>query len=104
MNVVVLTGYLGKAPKVQKAKEGREYVKLRLAVNGEKKTVWIDVVAFDKLAKQVATLSKGQKVTVFGQLENSKQNRLVVIARKVEFLRPKKEAVLEVPADDDLPF
>jgi len=103
MNIVVLTGYLGKAPKVQKAKEGREYVKLRLAVNGGK-TVWIDVVAFDKLAEQASVLQKGQKVTVLGRLENSKQNRLVVIAREIEFLKPKNKAVLEVPADDDLPF
>jgi len=103
MNIVVLTGYLGKAPKIQKTKEGQAYVRLRLAVNGGK-TVWIDVVAFDKLAEQASKLEKGQKVTVLGRLENNRQNRLVVIAREIEFLKPKGKAVLEVPADDDLPF
>ena len=103
MNIVVLTGYLGKAPKIQKTKEGQAYVRLRLAVNGGK-TTWVDVVAFEKLAKQVSDLQKGQKITVLGRLENNKQNRLIVIAREIEFLKPKKEVAPEITTDDDLPF
>lgn len=107
MNLVVLTGYLGRDPELREA-NGRKYVRLRLGANGGK-TAWVDVVAFDRLAEQCAGLKKGQKVAVLGRLENDRRGRLAVIAREVEFVRPKKEkeeAPPEEPEipDDDLPF
>lgn len=108
MNVVLLTGNLGRDPEVTTGGGGTR-CRLRLAVDrtymsgGKRKsaTDWIDVVVWGKQAETCHKyLSKGRLVQVQGELrtrsfEHKGQKRSVteVVADKVDFLdRPSTQA------------
>jgi single-strand DNA-binding protein len=77
VNRVTLVGNLGKDPELKRTAEGMSIAHLSIATNGFRKnggwvevTEWHNVVAWDKLAEQVATrLKKGSKVYVEGRLQ-----------------------------------
>lgn len=91
MNIVILSGNLGKDPEIGKSKT-KKYVRFRLAVNrngGSNDPLWLTVVAFDELADAVAEkLKKGQKVAIKGRLEQDKQGRFGIVAHEIEFFPP----------------
>jgi single-strand DNA-binding protein len=101
MNSITLTGRLTADPEVKSTSQKREVVQFRLAVGrrrsrGEDRgAVFVDVVAFDGLAKSVAEyLTGGRKVAVAGRLEldewetdaGERRQRHKVVADQVEFL------------------
>ena len=104
MNSVTLTGYLGNAPKLG-GDTDTTYASFSLALStrykkndgstGER-TDWVQVVAFDALAKTLAALGKGDLVGVVGRLRTNTwekdgvpHSRVEVVALSVEFLRLK---------------
>ena len=130
MNVVILTGNLGRDPEVRYTTEGVAVAQFPLAVNftrgDRKRTDWVNVVCFRKQAEVVAEhLAKGSRVGVEGSLrtrtwtdsEGNRRKVVEVVARRVEFLGRKAEPTgepEEVPpppengdvpdAGDDIPF
>lgn len=76
LNQTVLTGNLGEDPKVSFTGEGKPVANFSLAfkssLNG-KKTSWIRVVCFNKLATIVESyLHKGAKIGLIGILDQNK--------------------------------
>ena len=131
MNVVILTGNLGRDPEVRYTTGGVAVAQFPLAVNftrgDRKRTDWVNVVCFRKQAEVVAEhLAKGSRVGVEGSLrtrtwtdsEGTRRKVVEVVARRVEFLGRKAEPTAEpeevppppengdVPEadDDDIPF
>jgi single-strand DNA-binding protein len=123
MNQVLLTGHLGKAPKVGE-KNGREFAMFSLATkevwkdkNGElqEHTDWHWIVVFNGQVQGVRTLKAGDRVLVEGQLRYYQRERdgveytaCQVLARRVEFQKLKGRGEQQ-PAEpeidlDDIPF
>lgn len=119
MNVTLLQGRPTRDPEISKSDSGKVYCRIRLAVdrayrgkNAPKKTDYITVVFFNKLA-QVAynNLAKGALCTVLGRIETdsyidkvgNKRETFSVIADKLsihEWLR-KHRPLEELDADFD---
>lgn len=130
MNRTILIGRLTKNPELRKSQSGNSIVNFSLAVdngkdkNGEKTTLFIDVVCFNLIADNVAKYTrKGTLVGVDGRLnqrsyeskDGRKVNVIEVYADSVQFLETKKvkEEVEEEDEevsptnddiDSDLPF
>jgi single-strand DNA-binding protein len=123
MNLVIVTGRLGKDPELRHTGNGKAVANFSLAVDsgsGEnKKTEWVNCVAWEGLA--VAShggLKKGDKTTVTGRLQTRKwqdkegKDRFTteVIAFSVGFPEApsgKRTDAPETPyqpADEDIPF
>ena len=101
LNSVQLIGHLGKAPEIRVI-NNTTLAYLSIGSNRtwfsdgeETKTVtWVDVVAFNGLAKSLACLSKGDQVAVSGRLNNKtdrdgKIRGLEVVAGQIDFLKVK---------------
>jgi len=104
MNNVTLTGHLGNAPALG-GEDGTSYARFSLAVSarykkedGERaeRTDWLQVVAFDGVARSIADLGKGDFVGVVGRLRSNTWEKggvtrttVEVLAQNVEFLRLK---------------
>jgi single-strand DNA-binding protein len=132
INLVVLTGYLGAAPKIGESKDGVAYAHFSLATNfswkdgrGDKheRTDWHRIVAFNGLAKSLARLGTGDQVTVEGRLKTDvyekdgvRHTSVEVVANKVQFMNlkgkgtdsaiaaPAEMEPVGAPEDDDIPF
>ena len=126
-------GNLGKDPELRYTQSGKAVVSFSIAitdkVNGEDRTEWVNIVAWQKLAEICSEyLEKGKKVYIQGRLqtrsyEDRDGNRRYiteVVAYSMEMLSPKSEAKRQEPrrqepshqepsqdttwADDDIPF
>ena len=97
MNNVQLIGRLTRDPELRSTKSGKQVANMRIAVSRrdrEAAPVYVDVVAFDKLAEVAAEhLVKGRQVAISGRLdyqewehEGSKRSKHEVIASEVDFL------------------
>lgn len=98
MNIVLLTGRIGKEPELKSTNSGKSVTSFSLAVDdgyGEKKkTYWFQIEAWDKTAEAINRLSgKGKKILIEGRLSEDvwEQNgetkhRTKVIANRVEIL------------------
>lgn len=103
MNVVVISGGLGKDPELRSTQGGSTILSFSVAVSDRKKngqtgeweeiTHWVDVCMFGKRAESLSRiLRKGMKVVVSGRLSQSrwedkngnKRSKLEVIANDVE--------------------
>jgi len=117
MNHITLIGRLTRDPESRSLPSGKSVANMRLAVprrDREAAPVYVDVVAFDKLADLCAEhLHKGRQVAVGGRLEyseweaqdGSKRSRHDVIANDVEFLSKAmaaEEAGSGEQGDDDI--
>jgi len=97
LNSVVLAGNLGNDPEVHFNSEGEAIASFNLAFRaGKKKTGWIRVTAFSKLAEITEKhLHKGAKIAVSGVLEYSqwetnegvKRNTIQMFANNLEFIK-----------------
>lgn len=97
-NLVVLTGRLGKDPELKTTNSGKSVTSFGVALDegyGEKKkTIWVNVEAWDKTAEAINRLSgKGKRVTVRGRLSEDvweqngeKKSRFKVVAQDVDIL------------------
>lgn len=131
MNRIILIGRLTRDPELRYVPSGQPVASFTLAVDrpftnqaGERETDFIDVVAWRKLADQVAQhLTKGRLVAVEGRLqirsyetqEGQKRKVAEVVADAVRFLDRKAAPVAagavaaaeegeEFGAADDVPF
>lgn len=118
MNIVIVSGNLGRDPESRVTTNGKKVVNFSLAVNdgyGEnRKTYWFDVVSWDKTADSVESyLSKGSKVLVEGRLQvrtYEKDGKTIykteIVAYRVEFLDPaeRRETVPADESDEASPF
>ena len=97
LNTCVLTGNLGADPEVFYDSEGQPIATFNLAFRAtKKKTCWIKVTAFQRLAQIVEKhLHKGAKVAVSGVLDHSqwetnegtKRSAIQMIANNIEFIK-----------------
>jgi len=131
LNRIILIGRLTRDPELRYVPSGQPVASFTLAVDrpftnqaGERETDFIDVVAWRKLADQVAQhLTKGRLVAVEGRLqirsyetqEGQKRKVAEVVADSVRFLDRKAAPVAagavaaadegeEFGAADDVPF
>ena len=114
LNRFILQGRIVFEPKLQSAKE-TSYTNFRIAWNskfkdseGNKKTYFFNVTAFNKTAEFVSKyFKKGEMILIDGQLkDNDKKTEL--IANEVFFCSAKtenqKSNQTSISEDDDLPF
>ena len=116
LNQCVLTGNLGADPEVFYNPEGNPVTSFNIAFqSSRKKTGWIKVVCFQKLAEIASTyLHKGARIAVIGVLDHHKwtneegQNRSTfqLIANTVEFIKTDGRGFKEgeAPNDESVPF
>ena len=126
MNLVMLIGNLSRDPETRVTPSGKSMCNFSIAVgrkfkdrSGEKITDFFDIVAFGQLADNCAKyLSKGKKVSIVGELQNSKYEKngetrykTGVVANEVEFLTPRGNSAQQnveldgfVDTDEPLPF
>jgi single-strand DNA-binding protein len=119
LNQTVITGNLGDDPKVFYSPEGNPVTSFNIAFqSGKKKTCWIKVVTFHKLAEICSQcLHKGARIAIIGILDQNKwvsedgQNRSTfqIIGNTIEFIKTDgrgfKEGESDVEAiNDKVPF
>ena len=109
MNTIQLIGRLTADPELRSLANDKSVANMRLAVarrDREAAPVYVDVVAFDKLAGLCAQhLEKGRQVAVNGRLEYSewetedasKRSKHEIVANDVEFLSKAK-----APTEDNV--
>lgn len=109
MNRWTGTGRLGKDVELRYTQSGKAFATFSLAVDdgyGEnKKTYWLSVVVWDKLAERCANaLRKGSKVLVEGKLttrtyekDGKKNTAWDIVGFSVEFLDPKQQGQVQFP-------
>ncbi len=114
LNQVVLTGNLGGDPEVFYSSEGTPVATFNIAFHsGKKKTGWIKVVSFNKLAEVVSKyLHKGARIGVIGTLDHHKwetdeglqRSTFQLIANTLEFIKTDGRGFEEGKTEDDIPF
>lgn len=130
---VTVVGVLGKDPELRSSASGKKIATFSVAVDqgfgDNKKTEWVNIVCFDKLADlSERFLKKGKQVALSGTLQTSswddkqtgqKRYRTEIIARDLTFMdsgsrntsqtpAPRQQAApaprASAPANDDNPF
>ncbi len=119
MNICILTGNLGADPESKYAQDDLHVASFSIAFQfGQKKTGWIKVTCFKKLADSAAKyLHKGAKVAIIGELQQDKwttetgEQKMTykLIARNLEFIKTDGRGFEngngeQPPSDDDIPF
>ena len=115
LNQSVLTGNLGADPDVFYNPEGNPVTSFNLAFqSSKKKTGWIKIVCFQKLAEIASTyLHKGARIAVIGTLDQHKwegddgqtRSMFQVIANSIEFIKTDGRGFKEGEGSiDDVPF
>lgn len=126
MNLVILTGRLGKDPEIRHLQGGKSVANFSLATSaGKDQTDWHNIVCWEKVADNVSKYcSKGDQITVQGELKTRTWEKdgvtkyaTEVVAYKIEFLgKANPETKKPDPSDyeptdatvvdekDDLPF
>lgn len=115
LNQCTLTGNLGADPEVFYNPEGNPVTSFNIAFHSsKKKTGWIKVVCFQKLAEVASQyLHKGARIAVIGTLdqhrwesdEGIQKSSFQIIANTLEFIKTDGRGFKEGQApDDDVPF
>lgn len=123
MNKIYLIGRVVRDVEYVQTKTGKKMVNNSLAIDcgknadGEKQTMFVDVMLFDKTAEIFKLyVEKGDKVAVNGELrirdftreDGSKGMSVNVLVRDLELIEPKKEEKKSSKRNDinmdDLPF
>jgi single-strand DNA-binding protein len=116
LNQTVLTGNLGADPEVFYSSEGNPIASFNLAFRvAKKKTGWIKVVCFGKLAEvSEKYLHKGARIGIIGTLDQQKwetdegiqRSSFQVIANTLEFIKTDGRGFEggEQQPTDDIPF
>lgn len=118
-NIVVVSGRIGKDPEIKSTNSGKSVTSFSLAVDegfgDKKKTLWLQVEAWDKTAEAINRLSgKGKRILIEGRIgvDTWEQNgetktRTKIIANRVEFIdfleRSQADGYQEQD-DSDTPF
>jgi len=118
LNQTVLTGNLGEDPKDFFTPDGTQVTSFNLAFQaGKKKTCWIKVVCFKKLAELASKyLHKGARIAISGTLDQDKwtdkdnQNHTTfqILGNTLEFIKTDgrgfKDGASAETINDDPPF
>ncbi len=114
LNQTVLTGNLGADPEVFYNSEGDPISSFNLAFqSSKKKTGWIKVVCFNRLAEVAETyLHKGARIAVIGTLDQQKwetedgktRTNFQLIANSLEFIKTDGRGFDNDQQKDDTPF
>jgi single stranded DNA-binding protein len=79
MNFVVLTGNIGQDPKTGQTSKGTKWANVSIATKkkfkDEYQTTWHNVVAYGRLAEQIANAKKGNLATVVGEIQNEEYTK-----------------------------
>jgi len=119
INRVTLLGNLGRDPEIRTLNNGKAAASLSIGTSVSKKqgdewvseTQWHRVVAYDKQAAAVGSMSKGQMVFVDGRLnyrkytnkEGVEQNVTEIVANEIHAIS-KAEAKQAVSESEEIPF
>ena len=114
LNQTVLIGNLGQDPEVFYSSEGNPYSQFKIAFQASrKKTGWIKVICFNKLAELVEKyLHKGAKIAIVGTLDQHKweaddgtqRSSFQLIANNIEFLKTDGRGFEENKTPEGEPF
>ena len=114
LNQLVLSGNLGNSPEIFYSSEGNPVASFNIAFkSSKKKTGWIKVVCFNRLAEIAEKyLKTGDRVGVIGMLDQQKweneegltRSSFQLIANSLEFIKISKKDVEENPDNDEVPF
>ena len=114
LNQTVLTGNLGADPEVFYNSEGEPISSFNLAFqSSKKKTGWIKVVCFNRLAEVAETyLHKGARIAVIGTLDQQKwetdegvaRSSFQLICNNLEFIKTDGRGFEENQENSDIPF
>jgi len=114
MNFSVVSGHLGADPDSSYSSEGTAIASFNIAFKcSKKKTAWIKVTCFNKLADLVQTyLHKGAKVAVIGSLDQEKwesksgetKTAFKILANSIEFIKTDGRGFENGQSTDDVPF
>jgi single-strand DNA-binding protein len=101
MNVVVISGNLGRDPEIQATNSGKSVLRNSIAVRGyDGNPIWINITAWGKTAELIAQyFNKGNKIGVRGSLNTSKyddkEGRTVyqtfVNVQEIDFMQNKSD-------------
>jgi single-strand DNA-binding protein len=108
VNQITISGNLTRDPEIRFTSQNEPVTNFTVAVNENDKTIFLNCVAFKKLAENCGKyLAKGSKVLVNGRLsineyetDDKHYKTPEIIAFQVEFLNRREE----VESDKDLPF
>jgi single-strand DNA-binding protein len=116
LNQTVLTGNLGADPEIFYSTDGNPVASFNLAFRvAKKKTGWIKVVAFNRLAEITEKhLHKGARIGVIGTLDQQKwqsdegvtRSSFQLIANSIEFIKTDGRGFQDnqQPESDEIPF
>ena len=121
VNSIVVSGRLGRDPELRSTSTSKSVAAFSIALDegyGEKKkTIWLNIEAWDKTAEAVARLvTAGKRVSVVGRLSEDtwtdtksgeKKSRFKVIANQIDIIDfPDKNQAdgHGESVDDDIPF
>lgn len=118
LNQTVITGNLGEDPKDFFTPDGTQVTSFNMAFQaGKKKTCWIKVVCFKKLAELASKyLHKGARIAISGTLDQDKwtdkegQNRssFQIMGNTIEFIKTDgrgfKDGATAEAINDEVPF
>jgi len=118
LNQTVLTGNLGEDPKDFFTPDGTQVTSFNLAFQaGKKKTCWIKVVCFKKLAELASRyLHKGARIAISGTLDQEKwqdkegnnHTTFQILGNTIEFIKTDgrgfKDGATVEAINDDPPF
>jgi len=115
LNQCVLTGNLGADPEVFYNPEGNAVTSFNIAFHSsKKKTCWIKVVCFQKLAEVASQyLHKGARIAIIGTLDQNKwesdegiqKSSFQLIANSLEFIKTDGRGFKENQGtEDEVPF
>ena len=109
-----MTGNLGADPEIFYSSEGNPVASFNIAFHSsKKKTGWIKVVYFQKLAEIASQhLHKGAKIAIIGPLDQHKwetdegqqRSTFQLIANSLEFIKTDGRGFKEGESTDDVPF
>jgi single-strand DNA-binding protein len=114
LNQTLLTGNLGADPEVFYSSEGNPVANFNIAFkSSKKKTGWIRVVTFGKLAEIVEKyLHKGARIGIVGTLDQQKwetdegvpRSTFQLIGNSIEFIKTNGKGFEEGQDSEDVPF
>ena len=114
LNNCILTGNLGADPEIFYSSEGEPVATFNMAFrSSKKKTGWIKITAFRKLAEVVEKyLHKGARIAIIGTLDQQKwetdegvtRSTFQLIANSIEFIKTDGRGFEDGQDNDGTPF
>jgi single-strand DNA-binding protein len=119
MQLLIITGNLGKDPEMRYTPDGKAVTAFSVGVKDGKKTLWVKVSVWETLGEMCNQyLHKGSKVQVIGRLQYTEKGQprtyetkdgqhaasFEMTAQQVEFLSAKEPDAAPVANEAEIPF